>query len=295
MEIDTKYLKPGMVLVDDVNGKSGKPIVPKNTTLTDVEIEFIQKFLIDKVNILHFREDRKEMKQKETSPPERKKHYDMVAKSPEESDPFLNVFNEVVGQFKSLYNAWKANIPVNMFHVRQLCLPLFEIVKEKTLTDVKSILAGRDEDLFHYKCVAVSLLSIKLAQQLRYEKKDWLQIGFAAILIDIGLTKSKPVVNSEHADPRHPIISYEMIKDEPTLTKHTKIAIVQHHEHLDGSGFPMKLTEGKIHPFARIIAVADRYFTLFIEEGEKINTILLSATDKYDEKIVRLLIEKNIK
>src|SRR5699024_6123159 len=102
---------------------------------------------------------------------------------------------------------------------------------------------GRADDLFYYKSVAVSLLSIKLAQLLNYEKKDWLQLGFAAILADIGLAKSKIVINShEQSHIRHPALSYEMIKDEATLTQNAKIAIVQHHERLDGSGFPLKIT-----------------------------------------------------
>src|SRR5699024_9391932 len=51
MEIETKSLRPGMVLLNDVNGVSGKPIVEKNTVLTQLEIEFIQKFLIETVNV----------------------------------------------------------------------------------------------------------------------------------------------------------------------------------------------------------------------------------------------------
>lgn len=293
MEINTKYLKPGMVLIDDVKGKSGKPIVPQNTALTEIEIEFIQKFLVDKVNILRTREEDTNNDKRDSIALKSDTSIIELSDDKLDKDPFLKVFDEVVLQFISLYQAWQANIPVNMYHVRQLCLPLFEMVEEKSLTDVKSLLAGRDTNLFYYKCVAVSLLAIKLAQKLDYEKKDWLQVGFAAILIDIGLTKTKLIIDSDQGDIRHPILSYEMIKDEPTLTKNAKIAIVQHHERLDGSGFPMKLTKDKIHPYSRIIAVSDCYFTIFIEEGERINTKLLNEIEKYDEKIVRLLIEKN--
>lgn len=288
MEIDTKLLKPGMVLIEDVNGRNGKPIVPKNTVLTDVQIEFIQKFLIEKVHIKRTNNVQGNVTKRSILDDKRpmKIFFDEIE---DETDTFVKVFREVVEQYKSLYNSWQANIPVNMYHVRQLCMPLFEQVESISIEEIRSLIIGRERDLFYYKSVVVSLLAIKLAQTLKYEKKNWLQIGFAAILIDIGLTKYKPVIDSSQADPRHPVISYEMIKDEPTLTKHAKLAIIQHHERLDGSGFPLKATAEKIHPYSRIIAVADQYVTLYIEYGEAAKIMLQKQTNRFDERIVKLL------
>lgn len=288
MEIDTKLLKPGMVLIEDVNGRNGKPIVPKNTVLTDVQIEFIQKFLIEKVHIKRTNNVQSNVTKRSILDDKRpmKIFFDEIE---DETDTFVKVFREVVEQYKSLYNSWQANIPVNMYHVRQLCMPLFEQVESISIEEIRSLITGRERDLFYYKSVVVSLLAIKLAQTLKYEKKNWLQIGFAAILIDIGLTKYKPVIDSSQADPRHPVISYEMIKDEPTLTKHAKLAIIQHHERLDGSGFPLKATAEKIHPYSRIIAVADQYVTLYIEYGEAAKIMLQKQTNQFDERIVKLL------
>lgn len=288
MEIDTKLLKPGMVLIEDVNGRNGKPIVPKNTVLTDVQIEFIQKFLIEKVHIKRTNNVQGNVTKRSILDDKRpmKIFFDEIE---DETDTFVKVFREVVEQYKSLYNSWQANIPVNMYHVRQLCMPLFEQVESISIEEIRSLITGRERDLFYYKSVVVSLLAIKLAQTLKYEKKNWLQIGFAAILIDIGLTKYKPVIDSSQADPRHPVISYEMIKDEPTLTKHAKLAIIQHHERLDGSGFPLKATAEKIHPYSRIIAVADQYVTLYIEYGEAAKIMLQKQTNRFDERIVKLL------
>lgn len=58
MELDAKKLKPGMVLMEDVLGKNGKPIVPKDRVLSEVEIEFIQKFLIENVRVKRTVEDK---------------------------------------------------------------------------------------------------------------------------------------------------------------------------------------------------------------------------------------------
>lgn len=287
MEIEAKRLRPGMVLLNDVNGVSGKPIVAKNTVLTEIEIEFIQKFLIETVNVSM-------TKREKTNPSIRNKEEAVTFQEQlkDEGDSFLSLYNEVAQQYKVLFTSWRANVPVNMYQVRELMLPLFGLVETKSLSEIKSLLSGRVNDLFYYKSVAVSLLSIKLAQLLNYDKKDWLQLGFAAILADIGLAKSKIAINShEHSDVRHPALSYEMIKDEATVTQNAKIAIVQHHERLDGSGFPLKITATKIHPFACIVAVSDRYFTLYTEKGIEVERFILDEIGKLSGDIVHLLVE----
>lgn len=283
MELETRRLKPGMVLLHDVSGKSGQSIVEENTVLTEVEIEFLQQFLVEKVRVSLPSGQSPEVRgAKEVTFDEEEIE--------EERDPFLAVYAEVVEQYKMLFTSWQANMPVNMFHIRKLCLPLFEQVETKSLSEVKSLLAGRSEDLFYFKTVAMSLLSIKLAQLLAYEKKDWLQIGFAAILADIGLAKSKIAINSHEADTRHPAVSYEMIKDETTLTQHAKLAIVQHHERMDGSGFPLQIKAERIHPFARIISVSDRYFTLYIEKETEVERHMLKEIGKFSNDVVTALV-----
>lgn len=56
----------------------------------------------------------------------------------------------------------------------------------------------------------------------------------------------------------HPILGYEILKDEP-IDKRIKFAALQHHERGDGSGYPYKTTRDYIAPFSRITAIADVY------------------------------------
>ena len=107
-------------------------------------------------------------------------------------------------------------------------------------------------------------------------------------MADAGLAKTEVTIDSSQADRKHPIRSYEMIKNEPTLTDHAKLAIVQHHERLDGSGFPMQLQADKIHPYAQIIAVSDRYFTLLLEVGEEVYEYLKREKAKLATDLINL-------
>lgn len=284
MEVDVKALSPGMVTTEAVLGKSGRAIVAKNTPLTDVEIEFLKKFLVQKVSVTA---SEKQARAAETTQNEERLLFPQQGKS-----LFVDNYAAVVVQYKKMFATWLNNLPVNMYDIRKNFLPLFEQVQEVSFTDIVTLLQHRRDDLFFYKSVAMSLLAISLAQQLGYERKEWLQIGFAALLSDCGLAKSKPLAIDQEAIKRHPISSLEMIKNETTLTKLAKIAIVQHHERLDGSGYPMKIKGEQIHPFARIIAVADDYYTLVISgEREIERKLAMKSGNELDEEIVQLLLE----
>ena len=111
----------------------------------------------------------------------------------------------------------------------------------------------------------VSGLAVAIAQDMNlpWEKIEGLR--FAAIIHDIGkisapaeiMTKPCRLSKSEFQLVKdHPRIGYEMIKDIafPWPVAHI---ILQHHERLDGSGYPEGLVGDAILQEARILAVAD--------------------------------------
>jgi DNA-binding CsgD family transcriptional regulator len=59
----------------------------------------------------------------------------------------------------------------------------------------------------------------------------------------------------------HPYLTERMLAGSPVLARPGSIA-VQHHERLDGSGYPRGLRAGSIGFEGRVLAVADRYATL---------------------------------
>ena len=59
---------------------------------------------------------------------------------------------------------------------------------------------------------------------------------------------------------RHPIQGFEMIRDAGGLPNEDAfIPVLQHHERLDGSGYPDRLTGDAIHLFGRIAGLVDVY------------------------------------
>ncbi len=102
------------------------------------------------------------------------------------------------------------------------------------------------------------------ARQLFYTRK-------AALLHDVGkigiedsiLLKTGKLTKEEFEKIQdHPRIGAEITKKVHFITSDIIAGILQHHEKLDGSGYPQRLKNGEIDLFGRIIAVADVFDAL---------------------------------
>jgi putative nucleotidyltransferase with HDIG domain len=111
----------------------------------------------------------------------------------------------------------------------------------------------------------VSSLAVAIAQEMNMPWDKIEGIRFAGIIHDIGkiaapaeiMAKPGRLTKTEfHLIKDHPRVGYEMIKDIafPWPVAHI---VLQHHERLDGSGYPEGLVGDAILPEARILAVAD--------------------------------------
>ena len=60
-----------------------------------------------------------------------------------------------------------------------------------------------------------------------------------------------------------------MIKDRAEFSPAVCLGVLQHHEKINGSGYPMGVSAEKICPYAKILSVADIYDALVTERPYK--------------------------
>lgn len=124
-----------------------------------------------------------------------------------------------------------------------------------------------DEYTFHHS-IQVAELAVVIGQELGLADEELTRLAIGASLHDIG----KEVIPLEvlHKAGRLTAEEFDLIKGHPrlgwTLVRraadlwHTStIAVLQHHERLDGTGYPDGLQGDEIYGFSRIVAVADTY------------------------------------
>jgi HD-GYP domain-containing protein (c-di-GMP phosphodiesterase class II) len=61
---------------------------------------------------------------------------------------------------------------------------------------------------------------------------------------------------------RHPSAGYQELARRDDVTWGQLMMIYQHHERLDGTGYPAAVDCGEIHPWAKVCAVADVFDAL---------------------------------
>lgn len=135
---------------------------------------------------------------------------------------------------------------------------------EGTLRAIEKIVEMKDPFIAGHQR-RVARLSYAIAKHLGFNDRACKTLRMAALVHDVGkvsipiqvLAKPMHLSDDEYSIVRmHPLIGYEILKDIDHLAFVGEI-ILQHHERIDGSGYPSGLTGDKMLPEARIICVAD--------------------------------------
>ncbi|SHG81251.1 HD-GYP domain-containing protein [Ornithinibacillus halophilus] len=301
MRVKPSQLVPGCILIRDVIGKTGRPIVPRKAILTKQHIDFLDKFLINQVDVSDKLSNGKPFEPKKL---ERQKK---IQKSDITSYPFEKHYQLVVEAFKKLFQKWQNNIPIEIPLVRKLIVPLIERMEDIGSSIYQLHRFTNKKDYFYHHSVSVAILAAYIGKKLGYEKGEWIQIGLAGFLSDAGMSKLGNIIFKEEElstaefqeIKKHPTYSYRMVEHNSLVTTHVKLAVLQHHERLDGSGYPLGLTQGKIHPFAKIISICDMYHAMMSQRTYKesqspfkvIETLQNEQFSKLDPKVVQTFLQ----
>lgn len=302
MKVNVSQLIPGCILQEDIIGKTGKPIVAKQTTLTKEHINILQKFLITDVHVFNELSDGSRF----------------IARHPVEeanNTSEINIslqthFNNVVHAFKDQFQVWEMEQKIDLVTLRQTVLPLFDRAKQMTIKDLISLKHDVSKNSFYSRQILASLVTIVLAKDFGYDRKgDLYQIGLASLLSDSGFIKlsedlfeqaKQLSMADDEAIKQHPVLSYRLIENSPLLSQVAKLSVLQHEERLDRSGYPLKLGEADIHRYAKIIAVSDEFTKALYHALQKnkspvieaIKAVQAQRLQKLDAKIVGILINQ---
>jgi len=113
-------------------------------------------------------------------------------------------------------------------------------------------------------CVYTTLLGMAHG----YSRDELVTLGMGALLHDIGKTKipyevlgkeGKLTAEEYNLIKMHTTYGFEMLKDEPNLPLIVAHCAFQHHERLNGSGYPRGIKGNEIHDYAKWIGLVDSY------------------------------------
>ncbi len=154
--------------------------------------------------------------------------------------------------------------------------------------------------------LSVMTLSLLLGKQARLPEEALRTLGIGALLHDIGKsTISSSILRNNERNKHEEALymthcrnGYESALRAGGLPPPVLEAILHHHERVDGSGFPDKLTGDKIHIAARVIAIANRFDNLAnpmdyrraMSPSEALSTMWAKEKKHYDHVLLQLFV-----
>ncbi len=153
---------------------------------------------------------------------------------------------------------------------------IMEILSENSVLEKVYDIKERSADLYEHSislCTLVTLLALKYS----FKNDTVHDMGIACLLHDLGLryltldykdtnmTEMSEIEFSEYK--KHPVYAYTSLKNETWLSNESKNMILMHHEHIDGSGYPLHATS--IPLTIQIITICDIFDEMISGIGYK--------------------------
>jgi len=161
----------------------------------------------------------------------------------------------------------------------------------------------KQEEVFHH-ALNTCILSLILAKSANLPPEDIFTIGLGALFHDIGklripkslILKTQPLTKSEKAFLQlHPQFGLEIVSKITSFPEGPKKIIGEHHETLDGKGYPKGLKGDEIEIKTRIVSIVNTYDNLcnppILEKAMTPYQALAFMYKKLGEKLDRRLME----
>jgi HD-GYP domain-containing protein (c-di-GMP phosphodiesterase class II) len=151
-----------------------------------------------------------------------------------------------------------------------------------------------------------TVLSVIIGIYMKLDEESLVDLGVAAIVHEVGMINipenvyqnAGPLTREEQrAILSHPILGFNMLKS-LNFPQNIRLAVLEHHERENGSGYPQRLSGDKISLYAKIIAVACSYeaitaarsFRTAQDSHSGILNLLKNEGGRYDEHAIRALV-----
>jgi len=126
-----------------------------------------------------------------------------------------------------------------------------------------------DEHSYQH-AIDVSLLMVALGREMCLYKQDLIEVGLGGMLHDVGEVKPKGVskINSIKNITKFRVYKDDHVQNginiamKSNQSKIVREIIANHHEHFDGSGYPMGRKGGQIGLYGNMICIVDTYVSL---------------------------------
>ncbi len=303
----TRQLKPGMIIDQSVVDRLGRNLIVRGAQLDEYVIDSLISLGIMSVYIQDGEYDPDDP-DKILSPAARKNVEKLRTDDRAKVTLTDSVKKRISEGIQFIYSGVK---PTEMVEATDsIASDLMEAISNNDAIAIDiGALKTSDEYTFKHS-VDVATISMIIAKKMQLSKKEIYEIGVSGLLHDLGKTQVPPEILNKPAKldhdefeimKQHSIFGYRMIKDQPAYNEEIKLAVLQHHEKINGQGYPLGVRDINICPYAKILSVSDIYDALVTERPYKSAysqrdavEIIMSMTAELDYTAMKAFLESAI-
>ena len=259
----------GYEIAEDVLNSRGSLIITKNTIINESIRQKLVAFKVDRIAA-----QKSEKKINTAKKNDAAKKIDTAKKNDTAHNPkadiiaFQRNYQKSVNSVKVIINDLAAGRGLDNEKINEISSSLYDNMKSNiAVTECLNKLKVADEYTYSH-CINVSLYSMLLGKWLELPESEIRLLIIAGILHDVGkskipneiLNKRGPLSKEEfEVIKTHPLLGYEIIKDNTDINERVKDAVLMHHEKENGTGYPYGIKSVGISSYAKIVSIADAY------------------------------------
>jgi HD-GYP domain-containing protein (c-di-GMP phosphodiesterase class II) len=188
--------------------------------------------------------------------------------NPEDIESARLLRAEAISTLDLFFRQMESPSPQHLLEVRSVVSTLLDGILEHQSAMVALIQMRRFDANLATHGVDTGVLAMAIGQESGCPPSELKLLGLAALVHDIGqlrlplnlLRKVEPYTPQDHKlIQAHCEMGKAILNQFPDFPEESKRMVLQHHERLDGSGYPQGLQGSTISPLTQILSIADTY------------------------------------
>ncbi len=260
--IPITQIQLGDRLSSDVQTALGSVLLQEGRVLSERDMEILQAFLIPSIEVVR---NGLEESATEENPNE------IAATAETKLTMLQQEFLLMEKQLQRTISMVSSGQKIPVLDLRNGLTALIGHMHDYNVLTFSVPLSLGDPNILIRNSILCAMTSYQLAKWNKFPEKDWLPIAMAGLLHDIGNVKVDPAIFNKPSGltaeeiqemRQHTVYGFKLLEGIASFNQGIWLAALQHHERIDGSGYPLKVKGEKIHPYAKIVAIADMYHAM---------------------------------
>ena len=266
--VSTRVLSSGMRIDQEIKDGTGRTLIERGVLLDDFQIEYLKTRGVGSIYVSEGQPDPDELN---LQIPQYTR--DLIEKSRKPDKPKAKLSESVKKQVgegvQKLFDDPSAeNFTESSANIAGQLMD--SVLADDAVAIDLGMLRVSDDYTFRHS-VDVSAMAIIIGKACGFSQDELREIAVAGLLHDVGKAKipaeilNKPgrlEQNEFEYMKQHSLFGFQILKEKNMYSEGILKGVLQHHEKLNGKGYPMGVSGNQIHKYARVIAVADVFDAL---------------------------------